>query len=668
MMASRGFRSNEDQLSEELLPIDYHGLETEGKLRDHTEQFRIAKKEIVQGKRRRRNSTSDSRNLATIRAAGPDDRFEDIAIADSGLRDGLAATRFMPSYPNVQDYTRRSARWGDLEQASTSEENEVQDSSALDSLSDDEDFPIKTRRAAKGLKQTSPSDLKSTTMKTITDATRGSAGESTSKAPTTDGIFYRCYATGCNYEHARRGNFSIHWKRDAKHPGTFELKKVLQCTRDHNGNITTTPYGNISTHRQRLSLAIGHEVRLEEKSISASSSDVEVAAPESNKIKTPAAGSRKSTRTASTAGPVTNQETARQDHSATTQEFPAQTSQTSSMRNYSSLECKIFKKLVDVPEEFPTDLTPLITHGVPDSTADYRFFCPECEKCFTQTHNVASHFTRHHGGKYSKNDRARTVFCRVTISNLKPIDDTILPRLKQIRQQRTQAVLSQAAASISARVADFHTQEEAPLDLTSNFEVDTAKPLFTSSQSTQPGLASFPTASTSQGAIEQEQSPRGPSQRVQRMHAVRQSILARNPGSYTAAMTNEAVPAINNDANNQHEGLQTAGIFGIFRTSIPEAGSIATSTRQPAWDAVSQPSPRLHGQKRKRTEDSYSTVNEEIACTDDEMDSETIPPVAENATQIEKHVGIEGSEVAQRPAKRQRTLIDYLGLQGYASD
>ena len=478
-MASRSVRRNGYQPNVDLLPVDYHGLEIQGELRSHTENFRLTKEEITQGKRRRRNSTSDSRTSATIQASGPDHRFNDIAIPESGIRDGLNAIKFMPPYPNVQDFTRRSARWDDEEQASVSENEalDISDSSLSDSISDFSDFSDfepSARFGANALKQNTRSASKVTSTTPVPHTGNKLAKGSTNKGLPIDGIFYKCYAENCNYEHTRRFNFSIHWKRDAKHPGTFDLQKVLQCSRDQAGRITTVPYGSVNPSQQRSLFGMEDNDAMPETSLSTSSSDMETTAPYSKKSKALTTESRTTTRTASRAAAFTDQQTTQQDLNSPSQDLSAPDNQSSSARIYSSLECQIFRKLTDVPKDFPAHITPLISHGPLDTGStnmkDCRFFCPECDKCFTQTHNVASHFSSNHGKKYSKNDRARTVFCQVTLTqkwaniDAKPVDDTILPRLQQIRRAGMQTPLSGQQASIT--VADKAIDKQADAELT----------------------------------------------------------------------------------------------------------------------------------------------------------------------------------------------------------
>ena len=688
-MASGGVRSNEFQANEELLPLNYHGLEIESKLKAHVEQFRVAKEEIATGKRRRRNSTSDCRLQATIEADGPDSRFNDIKIEESGLRDGLAATRFMPFYPNVQDFTRRSSRWEDLEQASALEDDKFQSSSSLDSLSDS-DFPIKSRKNVNAAKQSTPPDSESTNMKTLPTTRRASVKATTGNGSTTNGIFYRCYAPGCKYQHARRSNFSIHWKRDAKHSGIFDLSKVLQCTRDQHGKITTTPYGNIKTHRQRLSLGTKDEVPVEEKHLCASSSEADDVVPMSRKRKAMSADSQKATRGASITGLGAEKEAKQQDSDSTSKELSAQSTQISSAHTYNSLECQIFRRLADVPTDFPAHLTPLITHGAPDSepfktsTTDIRFFCPECDKCFTQTHNVASHFSRHHGKQYSKNDRARTVCCRVTVSqngvniDAKPVDDTVLPRLQKIRLDRVQAPSSGESRNISASNTGIRSRKDDSPSLKSKSVLEPAKSLVTTNQTILPALLSSLPASPSPYESLRAQNLQQSSQRVLRMHAVRQSILARNStnssniydeqmaGVNTTGNTNEADSTTSTDTRNRNGRGQTVGLFGDFTLATSAAGSIDTSPRQPVWEAVHQPEQAMHGRKRKRPGGSDgSAKEEEIACTDDEMEGVLMGQETESAQQ-ENHAAEDRGE---NPAKRQkRTLFDYLGLEMYSSD
>ena len=694
-MASRNLRCNEFQLSEELLPVDYHGLETKGELRAHVEQFRATKDEIAQGKRRRRNSTNDCRTRATIQAAGPDRRFDDIEIAESGMREGLSAIRFMPSYPMVQDFTRRSARWGDdIEQLSDSKEEELDNSSSLSSISDDSDIVPMARTRANASKQSTAASSKPTPIKTATDARRGSVTASNSKGSTTDSIFYKCYADKCKYQHARRSNFSIHWKRDAKHPGTFDLGKVLQCSQDQAGNITIAPYGNIKTHRQRLSFGTGHQVDVKDTSTSATISDVDASVPNPRKRKAPSSEPQISTRVASTTASVDDEEVTQQDSNSTTKNIPARLTQTSSAQVYSSLECQIFKRLADVPANFPAHLSPLITNGLPDTGSsdmtDCRFFCPGCDKCFTQTHNVASHFSRHHGKKYSKNDRARTICCRVTTSqngvniDAKPTDDTILPRLRQIRQDRVQNSSSRTNDATLASNTGPNVQNDDSASLKSESGAELASSFFNTGLTMHSGLARYPTASSAQGANQQWQSPRQPSQRTQRMRAVRESILAHVPtspfstpdgvngqtlNSYTAAKSTEAFSTTNVNTRNEQQIPQSVGSFGAFRLTIPQTGSIATSTRQPEWEEINQPAPGLYGQKRKRSGDSdRSARDEEIECTDDEMGDILMGHGAE-LTQKENGGVDEDDDIVQYPVKRRKTtLFGHLGLEGYSSD
>ena len=699
-MASRNLRRSDDMPSNDLLPINYHGLETKEELRAYTEQFHLAKEEISQGKRRRRNSTNDCRTQATIEASGPDHRFNDIAIEDSGIRDSLNAIKFMPPYPSVQDYTRRSARWDDIEQVSASENEELEESILLGSLSDSSNFAPHARTGAKASKRGTRSHSESTSIKTVPAARQGSTNVSTSKVSTTDGIFYKCYATNCNYQHARRSNFSIHWKRDAKHPGTFDLAKVLQCSQDQAGKITTVPYGNIKSHRQRLSSGTRHEVDIEEASMAASSSDVEDTTPSSGMRKVPFADLQRATRTTSSTVPITNEATTQQESNTAIKEIPDNTSQSSSVHIYSSSECQIYRRLADVPADFPAHTTPLITHGAPDtnslktSTTDCRFFCPECDKCFTQTHNVASHFGRHHGKQYSKNDRARTVCCRVTISqngvniDAKPLDDTILPRLQQIRQDRNQTVQSQGAANVSTSNVDIQIQKDVSSNRKPESLAEPAKSLVTTDRTIQSGLLSSPTVMRSTRDSPQAQNSRQSSKRVRRMHAVRESILARvatspfsapdgaggpTAESDTTAKTNDATSATlasatNANADHQPEGIQPAGIFGLSRLSIAEAGSIAALNRQPSWQETTQTAQGPRVQKRKRSGDSNGSAwKEEIECTDDEMEDDLM---GQEAKPSQKECdAVEGKgDGAQKSAKRQKTLIEYLGLEGYSSD
>ena len=458
---------------------------------------------------------------------------------------------------------------------------------------------------------------------------------------------------------------------------------MLQCTRDQAGKITTVPYGNINMHRQRMSSGTGHEGSAKQTSVSTSSSDVEAAVPESRKRKAPAADSHVLTRTTSTAFSTSDNEITCQDSAPTNKDLIVQASATSSARIYSSLECQMFKRLTDVPATFPPNVSPLITHGTPDTGSqdlkDCRFFCPECEKCFTQTHNVASHFSRNHGRQYSKNERARTVFCRVTVSDAKPVDDTVLPRLNQIRRQRAQTAQSQEAANISPSNASILTQTDAPAHHTSKIETDPAKPLVKTSQVNQLELASFLIAGQSATESSRSQSPRKSSQRIQRMQAVRDSILTRastspivtanhatglSEYSYTTGKTIEVDSATTANVDNQNGALQLARVFGSFRLANSAADSIAAASRQPQWERTNQSAQGPRGQKRKRSLDSDgSAKDEEIACTDDETDNELIGHGMKTAQREN-----DGDELAQKPAKRQKTLIEYMGLEGYSSD
>jgi hypothetical protein len=245
---------------------------------------------------------------------------------------------------------------------------------------------------------------------------RASRIPSTSGDPKADEVVYRCYAKGCKYQHVRRGNFSIHWKRDAKHAGTFDLKKVLHCRQGNfNGKITTIPYGQVKFYSQRQSSGPRDD-------ISATATD-KPSPGLSKKRKAPAhAELPRRTRTCSTIVLSPNSETHLQGLDPTTDDAPTNLARANDPRLYSTLECQIFKSLKEVPANFPIHLAPLILHGGPHSnssrkaTSDRRYFCPECQKCFTQTNNVASHFSRAHGRKYSQSDRDHTVCCRATVS------------------------------------------------------------------------------------------------------------------------------------------------------------------------------------------------------------------------------------------------------------
>ena len=140
-------------------------------------------------------------------------------------------------------------------------------------------------------------------------------------------------------------------------------------------------------------------------------------------------------------------------------------------------------------------------------------------------------------------------------------------------------------------------------------------------------------------------------------------------GVNTTSKTNEADSTTNANTRNQHERGQTVGLFGAFRLATSAAGSMDTSPRQPAWDAVNKPEQGMHGRKTKRSGGSEGSAKEdEIACTEDEKEGVLTGQGTESA-QKKNHAAEDNGGAAQQPAKRRKTtLFDYLGLEQYSSD
>jgi hypothetical protein len=233
----------------------------------------------------------------------------------------------------------------------------------------------------------------------------------------------------------------------------------MHCTRDQHGNMTTIPHGQTKSCRRKKSSgptsggspnAFGAKMpRFDDEAIARESEKSKTQAEEEVNTKVPINIPM---------APIGNGELFQQRDDETIDTFQIDAARTSdrpiASRVYSSLECRIFKCLKEVPPDFPATpahLTPLVTHGGPDArspnapTSDCRYFCPECFRYFTQTHNVARNVFRTHRKQYIQNNRDRTICCRVHVSESranvdpKPINATIFPRLEQIRQGRAQA-------------------------------------------------------------------------------------------------------------------------------------------------------------------------------------------------------------------------------------
>jgi hypothetical protein len=634
------------------MPIDDHGLNSTQQLRAHAEQFQKVKTDIERGKRRRRNSDSDPRSIIAIRAAGPDGRFDEIAIEDSGIRDGLAATFSMPAFPYVQDFDRstrwvaKSTRWVVEKPPSVSQEDSELSSSVEVSS---EEFsptliPVKRSVASKGRKVVKtkarlPQKPASTAPKSFKSLT-------SAKAPTAS-VTYKCYAKGCKYTHARRGNFSIHWKRDAKHKGSFKLGHILQCSLDiKTGKITTIPYGQVKTYRPKPSLerSTGLTDDTSEEDIKAKTPTAKADEGERPIRKRKAAADEESSceeaprkiRTRSSTVLATDTKISLQGPDSPTSDFQINSARANDPRPYTALECKIFKRPKDVPANFPADLTPLISHGVSKSDqastqeSDLRYFCPQCHKCWTQAHNVASHFLKTHGKKYNENDRARTIVCCTPVSksraniDAKPVDATILPRLVQLNDERARAKLAKAEMKKSGSGADRSEQDDTALSSSGKETVSTRSRRKTSGRAVPEQLQPA-TPGTKPVVRESEEQLRQRSERVQRMYAVRNGILTRT-GALTVTDEPEKETAI---ASKPH-----------------------THTRQPSWEDL----PNIETQKR--------TLSMYLKDYDDEEDEEDAGGAEVGSGQVLR--GGEdagGAVVEETPAKRKKmTLGEYTAM------
>lgn len=619
-------RSQQYLSSEAFLPIHHHGLNTTDELRAHAEQFKRAKTEISLGKRRRRNSSSDTRDLIRIKADGPDRRFDDVEIPNSGIRDGLAAAFFMPPFPNVQNFTRRSARWGTDETLATSQHDDSANSSSRDSTYKDASTATNSKIRVVASKRRKKAKPKSRLPRESASTSPMASTDSVSMNLSTESVTYKCYANGCNYTHFRRGNFSIHWKRDAKHKGTFDLGKVIYRIQDkESGKITTIPYGEVKTYRnvhrgQKDTGPAADNTSNDEASATAFTPKVEESSLHSVKRKASArveAPRKRQTRSSAFSTPdpeLPSQRTETSTGDSQVSDSQINLTRASDPRPYSSLECKIFKRLKDVPANFSPDLTPLISHDGPlyDNSYtrgnDSRYFCPQCQKCFTQTHNVASHFSRVHGKQYSKNDRDRTIICRTTVSqsrvniDAKPIDGTVLPRLVQIQQQRSQANEAREDVKTPESSPDHDSQGDSPLDVCSNGAVPAISWL-------EKGLKL-----SRQRVTQSELQLRQSSERIQRMYAVRNGILTRMTAEAQDGVdyhVGGALLATTMDAQGQGNETAQGGLGGENET-VDKPRRKRTHARQPSWEDVEREAPKRAGSKRKRKASSSGV--QDVAC------------------------------------------------------
>jgi hypothetical protein len=669
------------------MPIDDHGLNSTQQLRAHAEQFQKVKTDIERGKRRRRNSDSDPRSIIAIRAAGPDGRFDEVAIEDSGIRDGLAATFSMPAFPYVQDFDRstrwvaKSTRWVVEKPPSVSQEDSELSSSVEVSSEEFSPTPIPVKRsvASKGRKVVKtkarlPQKPASTAPKSFKSLT-------SAKAPTAS-VTYKCYAKGCKYTHARRGNFSIHWKRDAKHKGSFKLGHILQCSLDiKTGKITTIPYGQVKTYRPRPSLERStgltddtseedikaktptakadegerpirkrkaaadeessceeapRKIRTRSSTVLAPDTKISLQGPDSPTSAVSASEMKKTLQgSGSPASDVSasDTETSSQEPDSPASDFQINSARANDPRPYTALECKIFKRPKDVPANFPADLTPLISHGVSKSDqastqeSDLRYFCPQCHKCWTQAHNVASHFLKTHGKKYNENDRARTIVCCTPVSksraniDAKPVDATILPRLVQLNDERARAKLAKAEMKKSGSGADRSEQDDTALSSSGKEIVSTRSRRKTSGRAVPEQLQPA-TRGTKPVVRESEEQLGQRSERVQRMYAVRNGILTRT-GALTVTDEPEKETAI---ASKPH-----------------------THTRQPSWEGL----PNIETQKR--------TLSMYLKDYDDEEDAGGAEVGSGQVLRGGEDAG--GAVVEETPAKRKKmTLGEYTAM------
>jgi hypothetical protein len=248
----------------QLLPVNDHGLSTHREVKAHAEELPALQLDIKCGKRGRTNSVhGDDRTQADIEALGPDQRFGDFDLPESSMRGGAGATSFLPPFETVQDYFVPRPRWyeatefdlRDPEDRLPVPEDHVQVSMyapseteapapkpkkrkrVLSGYESNED--AKRPKVAKPFQPTAPTSSKAT-------ATKQTTSIDFDKQP----IYYQCKFEGCEHKRLDRTHFSMHWKRDAKHEGIYDMANILKCVRDKDGDVTKTPYGKTTRVRK----------------------------------------------------------------------------------------------------------------------------------------------------------------------------------------------------------------------------------------------------------------------------------------------------------------------------------------------------------------------------------------------------------------------------------